>query len=98
MIAAEAQQQMARTGAITALLTNRDNLGPALQQQLDTGMTGYMARLFGGGRWRKRQTKGLLATVGVSTHTAAAAHATAAALPHADESCCVHLMNKDRSS
>ena len=50
MIAAEAQQQMARTGAITALLTNRDNLGPALQQQLDTGMTGYMARLFGGGR------------------------------------------------
>ena len=50
MIAAEAQQQMARNGAITALLTNRDNLGPALQQQLDTGMAGYMARLFGGGR------------------------------------------------
>ena len=48
MIAAQAQQHMARTGAITALLTNRDNLGPALQQQLDTGMAGYMARLFGG--------------------------------------------------
>ena len=50
MIAAKAQEQMARTGAITALLSNRDNLSAALQQQLDTSMAGYMTRLFGGGR------------------------------------------------